>query len=299
MLLSKLFPKTSKTITADSESINAKLLTQAGFIDQEMAGVYSWLPLGLRVLRKVENIIREEMNALGAQELLMPGLQSKEHWDATGRFDAVDVLFKLNSQTGKTYALGPTHEEVITPLVQKFVKSYKDLPLALYQIQTKFRDELRAKSGVLRGREFGMKDLYSFHTTREDLEVFYAQALQAYLKVFKRCGLKVKVVEASGGTFTKKFSHEFQVVTPAGEDGLSPAGESIVVVGKHLSERGLGFFYQQPLPHRRMIASLEGQEAWAGFLINITWCRFTRHGWYESGGRFLQAVPAPVPQHDR
>jgi len=218
MRLTQLFPKTSKNVSADAESINAQLLTKAGFVDQEMAGVYSWLPLGLKVLRKVENIVREEMNALGAQELLMPALQSKEHWDATGRWDAVDVLFKLPSQTGKQYGLGPTHEEIITPLVQKFVQSYKDLPLALYQIQTKFRDELRAKSGVLRGREFGMKDLYSFHANHEDLEAFYAKALKAYLKVFTRCGLNAKVVEASGGSFTKKFSHEFQVITPAGED---------------------------------------------------------------------------------
>jgi prolyl-tRNA synthetase len=132
----------------------------------------------------------------------------------------MDVLFKIPSQTKKEYALGPTHEEIVTPLVKTFVSSYKDLPVAVYQLQTKFRDELRAKSGVLRGREFEMKDLYSFHTSQEDLEAFYQRALQAYLRVFTRCGLRAKVVEASGGSFTKKFSHEFQVLTEAGEDKI-------------------------------------------------------------------------------
>lgn len=218
MRFSRRFAKTAKTPPHDAETANAKFLMQGGFVRQEMAGVYSWLPLGLRVLRKVENIIREEMDVLGAQEVLMPGLQPKENWLTTDRWDKVDVLFKVPSQTGKEYALGPTHEEIVTPLVGSFITSYKDLPVAVYQIQTKFRDELRAKSGVLRGREFGMKDLYSFHATQEDLEAFYQKALEAYLRVFMRCGLDAKVVEASGGSFTKKFSHEFQIVTPAGED---------------------------------------------------------------------------------
>ena len=218
MRLSRLFTKTSKSAPSDAETANAKFLVQAGFVHQEMAGVYSWLPLGLRVLHKVEDIIRDEMDALGAQEILMSALQPKENWETSGRWDSVDVLFKVPSQTKKEYALGPTHEEIVTPLVGSFIRSYKDLPVAVYQIQSKFRDELRAKSGVMRGREFGMKDLYSFHTTQEDLEAFYAKAMEAYKKTFKRCGVDVKVVEASGGSFTKKFSHEFQVVSDAGED---------------------------------------------------------------------------------
>jgi prolyl-tRNA synthetase len=220
MRLSRLFTKTSKSVPHDADSVNAKYLVQGGFVHQEMAGVYSWLPLGLRVMRKVEAIVREEMDALGAQEVLMSGLQPKENWLQTDRWDKVDVLFKIPSQTKKEYALGPTHEEIVTPLVKAFVTSYKDLPVAVYQIQTKFRDELRAKSGVLRGREFNMKDLYSFHLTQADLEAFYQKALQAYLQVFSRCGLQAKVVEASGGAFTKKFSHEFQVLTDAGEDKI-------------------------------------------------------------------------------
>ncbi len=220
MKYSKLFAKPSKTAPHDADSANAKFLTQAGFIRQEMAGVYSWLPLGLKVLRKVENIIREELDAIGAQEVLMPALQPKENWETTGRWDAMDVLFKLQSQTERQYALGSTHEEIVTPLVGSFINSYKDLPTAVYQIQSKFRDELRAKSGILRGREFGMKDLYSFHATQEDLEEYYENVKKTYLNIFKRCGLDAKVVESSGGDFTKKFSHEFQVITSAGEDDI-------------------------------------------------------------------------------
>lgn len=220
MRYTQLFGRPNKSAPHDADSVNARLLVQAGFVRQEMAGVYAWLPLGLRVLRSVEQVIREEMNALGAHEVLLPALQSKEHWDTTGRWDTVDVLFKVPSQTGKQYALGPTAEEVMTPLVQQFVQSYKDLPLAVYQISSKFRDELRAKSGVLRGREFGMKDMYSFHTSTEDFQAFYDRVIPAYLKIYQRCGLQAKVVEASGGSFTKKRSHEFQVLTPAGEDKI-------------------------------------------------------------------------------
>ncbi len=220
MRQSHLFTKTSKNAPHDADSVNAKLLSQGGFVHQEMAGVYSWLPLGLRVLRKVETIIRQELDAIGAQEILMSALQPKENWDTTGRWDSVDVLFKVPSQTGKIYGLGPTHEEIVTPLVKAFLSSYKELPVAVYQIQSKFRDELRAKSGVLRGREFGMKDLYSFHTDTADLETYYRKVLETYLTIFSRCGLQAKVVEASGGSFTKKFSHEFQVLTPAGEDKI-------------------------------------------------------------------------------
>lgn len=220
MRASTLFAKTTKTTSADSESMNAQLLVRAGFVDQEMAGVYTWLPLGLAVLRNIEQIVREEMDSLGAREIFMPSLQPREYWEATHRWEGVDVLFKLKSQTGKDYALGCTHEEVVTPLVQKFVQSYKDLPVATYQINTKFRDELRAKSGVLRGREFRMKDMYSFHTSQEDLSAFYQKALHAYVRAYNRCGLQVKVVQASGGVFTQNLSHEFQALTDAGEDVL-------------------------------------------------------------------------------
>ncbi len=215
-----MFTKTVRSASQEAESINAQLLLRGGFVRQEMAGVYSWLPLGLRVLRNVEAIVREEMNALDGQEVLMSALQPKENWVQTGRWDNVDVLFKMPSQTGKEYALGCSHEEIVTPLVQSFVHSYKDLPISTYQIQTKFRDELRAKSGILRGREFIMKDMYSFHRTQEDLDVYYKRVMDGYMRVFQRCGLDAKIVEASGGVFSDKRSHEFQVLTEAGEDRI-------------------------------------------------------------------------------
>jgi prolyl-tRNA synthetase len=220
MKQSQLFTKTSKQAPADADSPNAKYLTQAGFIHQLAAGVYTYLPLGLRVLDKIKNIVREEMNALGAQEILMPTLQPKHLYDSTQRWDKIDVLFKVEGAGGKEYGLSSTAEEVVTPLVQQFVTSYKDLPVAVYQIQDKFRNEPRAKSGLLRGREFSMKDLYSFHLDEKDFLDFYEKAKDAYLSVYQRCGLDAMVVAASGGVFTDKNSHEFQVPTESGEDHI-------------------------------------------------------------------------------
>jgi len=220
MLYSKLFGKTKKEVKK-YEAKNQELLTKAGFIDQVAAGIYTLLPLGKSVLTKIENIIRQEMNSIGAQEIEMPLLHPKVLWEQTQRWQTVDVLFKTKSQFNQEYGLAPTHEEIVTPLVKKFLKSGKDLPLALYHITTKFRDEPRPKSGILRGREFGMKDLYSFHKDKNDLHRFYQNVIEAYLKIFHRCGLKeVKITEASGGSFTKKFSHEFNVLTEAGEVDL-------------------------------------------------------------------------------
>ncbi|MBU1180298.1 hypothetical protein KJ885_05120 [Patescibacteria group bacterium] len=219
MIYSKLFPKALRQPPKDADSANAKYLMQGGFVHQEMAGVYSWLPLGFRVLQKVEDIIREEMNALGAQELAMPAFQPKKNWQKTDRWDSFGVLFKLKSKIGGEIALGPTHEEIITPLAKEYINSYQDLPFGLYQIQNKYRDELRAKAGVLRGREFGMKDLYSFHPDLECLEKYYEKVAKAYSKIFKRCGLKAVRTRATGGAFSK-FSDEFQVITPSGEDTI-------------------------------------------------------------------------------
>jgi len=220
MRYSTLFGKAIKNAPHDAESINARLLAQGGFIEQMMAGVYSYLPLGLRVLNRVQDIVREEMNAIGGQELLMPALQSKELWDETGRWEKLaSIMFQFESR-GKHLGLGTTHEEPIVHIVRHHIASYKDLPLYLYQIQDKFRNEPRAKSGLLRGREFSMKDLYSFHRDEKDLQEFYAKAIEAYRKIFLRCGLEAIVTEASGGEFTKEFSHEFQVITPNGEDTI-------------------------------------------------------------------------------
>ncbi len=220
MRQSKLFTKTTKEMPRDEVSINAQLLIRAGFIDKLMAGVYTYLPLGLRSLKKIQAIVREEMNRIGGQEILMPALTPKDIWETTGRWDKIDVAFKLKGAGDKEYSLASTHEEVITPLVRKFVNSYKDLPVAVYQIQDKFRNEPRAKSGLLRGREFNMKDLYSFHKDEKDFSDFYEKAKEAYLNIFERCGLDAVIAEADGGVFTNKYSHEFQVFTENGEDTI-------------------------------------------------------------------------------
>ena len=244
MYLSQLFTKTSKESHADASSINADLLTRAGFINKTMAGVYSYLPLGLVVLRKIENIIREEMNAIGGQEVLMSGLSPKESWVKSGRWEGFDALFKMPAAGDTEYGLNPTHEEIVTPLVKNFVQSYKDLPFGAYQIQTKFRNEPRAKSGVLRGREFLMKDLYSFHADQEDLDDYYEVVHGAYDKIFERLGLSDKTyyTYASGGTFSK-FSHEFQVVLDQGEDHIYISTEAEkkgerVAINKEIFEEG-------------------------------------------------------------
>lgn len=220
MKYSQLFGKTRLTPPKEADTVNHKLLTQAGFVNQLMAGVYSYLPLGLRVLNKIETIVREEMNAIGSNEILMPVLHPKENWEITGGWNSIDVLFKIQSRTKREYALGQSEEEVVTPLVRDFIHSYKDLPMSVYQIHWKYRDELRAKSGILRGREFFMKDMYSFHETQEDFERYYEIVKQAYKKIFERMGLTAKVTEASGGSFSKKISYEFMILTDAGEDDI-------------------------------------------------------------------------------
>jgi len=220
MRQSHLFTKTRKFAPKDEVSKNAQLLIRAGYIHKEMAGVYSYLKLGTRVLNKIEEIIREEMDGIGGQETRMATLHPSENWKTTGGWDAVDVLFKLQSRTEKEYALGQSEEEIVTPIAQEYAASYKDLPVAIYQIGQKYRDELRAKSGIMRGREFGMKDMYSFHIDQTDFDRFYEIVKQAYFRVYERCGLVAKVTEASGGAFSEKLSYEFMVLTDAGEDDI-------------------------------------------------------------------------------
>ena len=221
MRQSQLFTKTQKTLPKGEESKNAQLLIQAGFIHKEMAGVYSYLPLGLRVLKKIEQIIREEMNAIGGQELLLTGLQNPEIWQTSGRWadEAVDIWFKTKLKNDTEIGLSWTHEEPLTALMRNHISSYRDLPVHVYQMQTKFRNELRAKSGIMRTREFIMKDLYSFCKNEEEHKAFYEKAKQAYIKIFDHVGLGhvTYVTMASGGSFAK-YSHEFQTLTAAGED---------------------------------------------------------------------------------
>lgn len=214
MRYSKLFPKTLKQVPTGAESINNQLLVRAGFVHQEMAGVYTYLPLGWKVLDKISDIVREEMNAIGGQEMLMPTMHPAKTWAKTGRLKTFDTLFKVE---GDKVVLGPTHEEIIYPLLAEHIKSYKDLPLYLYQIQMKFRNEPRAKSGLLRGREFLMKDLYSFHTSDEDRNEYYEKVREAYFRIFQRIGIPAVKTKASGGTFSD-LSEEFQTLTPFGED---------------------------------------------------------------------------------
>lgn len=223
MKLSQLFTKTLREAPADEEAINAKLLVRGGFVFKNSAGIYSFLPLGWRVLTKIANIIREEMNTIGGQELFMPALIEKKYMEPTGRWD-IDVGFYCSSRSpasGKEdFVLGWSHEEVLTAVASKFISSYKDLPFSVYQIQTKFRHEARAKSGLLRGREFMMKDLYSFHVSEKDLDIYYEKAAKAYHRIFERCGLKAVYTVAGGGVFTDKFTHEFQVISDIGEDTI-------------------------------------------------------------------------------
>jgi prolyl-tRNA synthetase len=237
MRLSKNFTKTTKNAPADEVAKNAQLLIKAGYVHKEMAGVYSYLPLGLRTLNKIANIIREEMDELGGQEILMPALQLKERYEASGRWDdkVVDNWFKTKLANGTELGLGFSHEENLTPIVKDFVRSYKDLPIAPYQIQTKFRNELRSKSGIMRGREFLMKDMYSYAVDQAQHDEFYAKAQEAYKKVYERMGIgdRTFMTFASGGSFSQ-FSHEFQTLSDAGEDTIYLSREKGIAINKEV-----------------------------------------------------------------
>jgi len=223
MKQSHLFTKTKKESPSDEVSLNAELLIKAGFINKEMAGVYSYLPLGLRVIKKIENIIREEMDAIGGQEVILTSLQEKETWEPTDQWDDknVDVWFKTKLKNDTELGLAVTHEAAITRMMKSFIQSYRDIPKYVYQFQTKFRNEVRAKSGIMRCREFEMKDLYSFSKNEIEHNEFYEKSKNAYKNIFKRAGIGhlTYLTFASGGMFSK-FSHEFQTITGAGEDTI-------------------------------------------------------------------------------
>ena len=221
MHFSKLFIPTLKESPADAEVISHKLMVRAGMIRQLASGIYSILPLGLRVLRKVEQIIREEMNQIGGQEVFLPSIQPAELWVESKRWDFYGKeLLRIKDRHGREFCYGPTHEEVITDIVRREIKSYRQLPILLYQIQTKFRDEVRPRFGIMRGREFMMKDAYSFHADEKDTQHTYHQMAKAYTKIFDRCGLKFKQVQADSGTIGGSFSHEFAVLADSGEDEI-------------------------------------------------------------------------------
>lgn len=243
MRLSQLFTKTSKTAPADETSKNAQLLIQAGFIYKVMAGVYAYTPLGLRVVERIKQIVREEMNAVQGQELIMTNLQPREHWEQTGRWDdeVVDIWFKTKLKDDTEIGLAWSHEEAIIEMMRQYITSYKDLPISVYQFQTKLRNELRAKAGIMRGREFVMKDMYSMCIDAAQHDKYYDSVKDAYLKVYDRVGIGADtyVTYASGGAFTK-FSHEFQTVCEAGEDVIYlHRGKNIAINEEVLDEESL------------------------------------------------------------
>ncbi len=236
MKLSKLFTRTIRDNPADEESANAQLLERGGFVYKNNAGIYTYLPLGWRVIQKIQTIIREEMNAIGGQEMLMPALIDKKYYEAAGRGN-----IKVGFRTGDdAFVLGWSHEEILTSMVGRYLSSYKDLPFSVYQIQTKFRNEPRAKSGLLRGREFMMKDMYSFHLSEGDMLEYYDRVRIAYMKIFERCGLKSYYTLASGGDFTDSNTHEFQVLCKSGEDIIFLCVKCDYAINREISNVKIG-----------------------------------------------------------
>ena len=237
MKLSHSFTKTLRNAPKDESAHSAQLLIRAGYVHKELAGVYDYLPLGLRTLNKIENIIREELNAIGCEEVRMSALQNPDLWEKTGRWSnqAVDIWFKTELSAGGELGLAPTHEEPITNMLKTYIKSYKDLPLYVYQFQTKFRNELRAKSGIMRTREFLMKDLYSFSVDEKSHDEFYHKVENAYKKIYERVGLGDCTYQtfASGGIFSK-FSHEFQTIIPVGEDTIYYNKDKSIVLNEEV-----------------------------------------------------------------
>jgi prolyl-tRNA synthetase len=249
--LSKIPFQALREFPREEQSSNSRLLLRAGFISKTAAGIFSFLPLGMRVLQKIEEIVREEMRAIDSSEVLLPALHPRELWNQTNRWDEVDVLFKTTSRTGGEYCMGPTHEEIVTPLASELLSSYRDLPFSLFQIQTKFRDEPRPRSGLLRGKEFRMKDMYSFHSTQSDLEQYYAKVTESYRRIFDRVGIgkETLLTFASGGMFSQ-FSHEFQLLAPSGEDSIFVAPELNIAINKEIvvDSEGMRFVFGDSVP---------------------------------------------------
>ncbi|XMB85643.1 proline--tRNA ligase [Mycoplasmatota bacterium WC44] len=222
MKQSMMFIPTLKDAPKDAEAMSHKLLSRAGLVKQVAAGVYSYLPLGYRVIKKIENIVREEMDALGCSELLLPAMIPSDLWIESGRYgDYGPELMRFKDRKNRDFLLGPTHEEVITFVARDYLNSYKKLPVALYQIQTKFRDEMRPRFALMRGREFIMKDLYSFHENEDDLQIWYKLVWDAYKRIFERCGLETKIVNSDTGQMGGKEAHEFMVMSEVGEDTIT------------------------------------------------------------------------------
>jgi len=263
---SNLFGKTLREAPAEAETANHQLLVRAGFVDQLMSGVWSLLPLGFKVYQKIEGIVREEMEAIGGQEVFLPTLQKRRLWLETGRWDEIDPpLFKFTDRHNRELALGSTHEEVITDLVRRFVHSYVDLPLYLFQIQNKFRNEMRSTGGLLRVREFIMKDLYSFHTDQDGVAAYFEKVKNAYYRVFERCGLAAVASLASGGTIGGVSTFEFQVPSEAGEDTIIYCAECGWAVNKEVADTALGAL----CPHCKKGVLSEAKSIEVGHIFNL------------------------------
>jgi prolyl-tRNA synthetase len=237
MKFTQLFTKTLRDAPSDEEALNAQLLIRAGFVSKNSAGVYSFMPLGWNVIDKINKIIREEMDAISGQEIFMPALVDKKYWQATGRWD-VDIGYEAKNRKDKepSFVLGWSHEDILTAMAAKYIESYHDLPRYVYQIQTKFRDEPRSKSGLLRGKEFLMKDLYSFNASNEGFIEYYERAKVAYHKIFKRCGVDAIYTRAAGGVFTQSDTHEFQVISDVGEDTIYVCSKCQYAENKEVTE---------------------------------------------------------------
>ncbi|MCI0590626.1 MAG: proline--tRNA ligase, partial [Gammaproteobacteria bacterium] len=237
MRVSQFLLATLRESPADAEVVSHQLMVRAGMIRQLAAGIYTWLPLGLRVLRKVEAIIREEMDAIGAQEVFMPGVQPAELWQESGRWEEYGPeLLRIRDRHQRDFCLGPTHEEIITDLIRREIRSYKQLPANFYQIQTKFRDEVRPRFGIMRAREFIMKDAYSFHLTQDSLQETYDLMYQVYSRMFTRLGLRFRAVRAPTGNIGGKISHEFHVLALSGEDRIAFNTDNTYAASLELAE---------------------------------------------------------------
>jgi len=268
--MSKFFLPTLREVPADADTISTALMVRAGMVRKIAAGIYEWLPLGLRVIKKVEGIIREEMNRIGGQEVSFPLLLPKELWEETGRWHVYGKeLFRLKDRKNSDFCLGPTHEEVVTDLVRSEVKSYRELPLMIYQFGVKFRDEIRPRFGVMRAREFLMKDAYSFHSTEGDAERYYNIVCEAYNKIFTRCGLKFVCVEAETGAIGGKFSHEFMVLAETGEEVIATCpvcGYATNVEKLECVEEGISFAEEMKELEEVYTPNLRTVDEVAGFL---------------------------------
>ena len=264
--LSRLLVPTLREDPADAEVVSHKLLVRAGMIRQVARGIYDFLPLGLRAVRRVEDIVREEMDRAGAQEILMPAVIPAELWKESGRWDHYGrELLRLQDRYDRDFCFGPTHEEVVTDLVRRDVRSYRDLPKNLYQIQVKFRDELRPRFGLMRGREFLMKDAYSFHVDRADAEREYQVMYDAYTRIFERCGLRFRAVEAGTGAIGGSLSHEFQVLAQSGEDAIVACDRCGYAANVEKAEVGA-------LPPPSTAATLVSDASWSPRTSTATAC---------------------------